>query len=80
MDEALENAAEAGLRTETHCIGDAALDMILGALERRLAKGGQTETNLVEEQIPKLVSKCSRTLFYVSFRSWPPNETTCPPR
>ena len=44
LDEALDNAAEAGLRTETHCIGDAALDMILGALERRLAKGGQNRS------------------------------------
>ena len=38
LDLALDNAAGSGFRTETHCIGDAALDMILGGLERRLAK------------------------------------------
>ena len=38
LDLALDNAAESGFRTETHCIGDAALDMILSGLERRLAK------------------------------------------
>ena len=51
LDEALDNAAEAGLRTETHCIGDAALDMILGALERRLAKGGQNRSQNLFQSI-----------------------------
>ena len=51
LDGALDNAAEAGLRTETHCIGDAALDMILGALERRLAKGGQNRSQNLFQSI-----------------------------